>query len=243
MSASSHSKPSIPAALWLIRHGESLGNIARARAESQGSPIIEVQMRDVDVPLTALGEQQSAELGKRLFQERPPEERPTLILSSPYARARKTAEIALQALEESGESCGIQVDERLREREFGLFERLTKTGVAEKFPEQAALRAALGKFYYRPPGGESWCDVILRLRSMVDTFKRDYAGERILVVAHHAVIYCFRYLIEELSEEEILAIDREYELAHCSLTAYEFAPDPKSGRPQPRLRHFNALKF
>lgn len=226
-----------------MRHGESLGNVVRALAETAGSSTIDLEMRDVDVPLTALGEHQSAELGKRMFVERPESERPTVILSSPYARARKTAEIARRALGEGGAAFDIVVDERLREREFGLFERLTKAGVAEKFPEQAALRAALGKFYYRPPGGESWCDVILRLRSMVDTFKRDYAGERILVVAHHAVIYCFRYLIEALSEEEILSIDREHELGHCSLTAYEFSPDPRGRRLRAELRHFNVIQF
>jgi hypothetical protein len=30
-------------------------------------------------------------------------------------------------------------------------------------PEQAEMRTRLGKFYHRPPSGESWCDVILRL--------------------------------------------------------------------------------
>ena len=57
----------MPKALFLVRHGESLGNVARALAEAAGSPTIDLGMRDVDVPLTALGEHQSAELGKRIF--------------------------------------------------------------------------------------------------------------------------------------------------------------------------------
>jgi hydroxyethylthiazole kinase-like uncharacterized protein yjeF len=47
-----------------------------------------------------------------------------------------------------------------------------------KFPDQADLYARLKKFYYRPPGGESWCDVILRLRSMLDSLSREYPAER-----------------------------------------------------------------
>ena len=57
------------------------------------------------------------------------------------------------------------MDERLREKEFGILDGLTTLGIRNGFPEQADFRKILGKFYHRPPGGESWCDVILRLRS------------------------------------------------------------------------------
>ena len=43
------------------------------------------------------------------------------------------------------------MDERLREKEFGILDRLTKAGIAERFPDQAALRARMGKFYHRSP--------------------------------------------------------------------------------------------
>ena len=36
-------------------------------------------------------------------------------------------------------------------------------------------RGHVGKFYFRPPGGESWCDVILRLRSLLEMMTREYA--------------------------------------------------------------------
>jgi broad specificity phosphatase PhoE len=104
------------------------------------------------------------------------------------------------------------VDERLREKEFGVLDRLTKLGIEQRFPDQAALRARIGKFYYRPPGGESWCDVILRLRSVLDTISLHHSqGSRVLVVAHQVIVLCLRYLLEELTEAEILAIDRAAE--------------------------------
>ena len=53
-----------PQSLWLVRHGESAGNVARDLAEQQGLHIIELTGRDVDVPLSALGERQSRALGR-----------------------------------------------------------------------------------------------------------------------------------------------------------------------------------
>src|SRR5205085_3574002 len=87
----------------------------------------------------------------------------------------------------------------------------------------AALRRSIGKFYHRPPGGESWCDVILRLRSVSDTLALEHAGRRVLAVCHSVVVLCFRYLIERMNEEQILAIDRGPEVANCSITSYERA--------------------
>src|SRR5688572_31393696 len=45
------------------------------------------------------------------------------------------------------------------------------------FRSQAEFRRLLGKFYHRPPGGESWCDVILRLRSALDTRSEEHTSE------------------------------------------------------------------
>ena len=74
------------------------------------------------------------------------------------------------------------------------------------------------------PSGESWCDVILRLRSLVDTMARDYHGERVLVVCHQVIVLCMRYLLERMTEEEILAIDRQGDVANCGVTFYEYDP-------------------
>src|ERR1700755_469557 len=129
-------------------------------------------------------------------------------------------------------------DERLREKEFGVLDRLTRLGIREKFPELAEARLALGKFYFRPPGGESWCDVILRLRSVIDAVTRDHRRERVLVVSHQVVVNCFRYLLERMTEEQILAIDRAKEIANCSVTSYGF--NPRLGRHgKLQLQHYN----
>jgi broad specificity phosphatase PhoE len=210
-----------PDVLWIVRHGESAGNVARDAAEAAGLAIIDIPTRDVDVPLSPLGERQAAALG-RWFKKMSPEERPSVVLSSPYVRARETSRLALEAAGIEHSDITFITDERLREKEFGILDRLTRIGIKEKYPEQAEARSALGKFYFRPPGGESWCDVILRLRSVIDTITRDYRRERVLIVSHQVVVNCFRYLIERMSEEQILALDHAHEIANCSVTSYEF---------------------
>lgn len=224
--------------MWIVRHGQSAGNVARDAAEASGQPIIDLPMRDVDVPLSELGQQQAGALG-RWFGQMPDEARPTIVLASTYLRARETARLAL---DEAGMDISNDVtfvtDERLREKEFGVLDRLTKNGILQKYPEQAEIRSILGKFYHRPPGGESWCDVILRLRSLIDTITRDYRGERVLIVGHQVIVNCFRYLLERMSEEQIMEIDREKDIANCSVTSYEF--DPTLGRHgKLALRLFN----
>jgi 2,3-bisphosphoglycerate-dependent phosphoglycerate mutase len=223
-----------PAHLWIVRHGQSAGNVARQAALAAGHPRIDLSVRDCDVPLSALGEEQADALG-RWFAELPAEQRPDAVLVSPYRRARDTAARVHAQGGTSVEPRAFSVDERLREKEFGVLDLLTGAGIEADFPEQARFRALLGKFYHRPPGGESWCDVILRLRSLLDTVRLDYAGHRVLVVAHQVVVLCLRYLLDGLDEAAILAIDREGDVVNCGIT--EYAPG-SSG--EFRLLRYNA---
>jgi broad specificity phosphatase PhoE len=168
----------------------------------------------------------------------PEAEQPTVLLASPYVRAQQTAALLIESAELAQRPLLQVVDERLREKEFGSLNQLTKAGIQAKFPQEWELRARLGKFYYRPPGGESWCDVILRLRSVWDQVQLQYANERVLVVAHQALVLCFRYLLERMSEEQVLAIDREKDVANCGVTFYERARDAQN-RLDMSLRLYN----
>ncbi|MDB5217905.1 MAG: phosphoglycerate mutase [Myxococcaceae bacterium] len=209
-----------------MRHGESAGNVARDAAEAAGLPTIDLDARDVDVPLSPLGEQQARALG-RWFAQKPEAERPTVVLVSPYVRAKQTAELVIESghVAEASRSLAHVIDERLREKEFGSFNRLTRAGILAKFPDQAELYTKIGKLYYRPPGGESWCDVILRLRSVIDHMKLEYRGERVLVVAHQVIVLCFRYVLEQMDEAQLLAIARAKDVANCGVTFYELEAD------------------
>ncbi len=215
-----------PDTLWIVRHGESAGNVALAAAMAQGAERIALTARDVDIPLSPLGEEQARALG-RWFARGAARGRPDVLLSSPYVRARDTARLFRDA-----GGCvpdePIRLDERLREKEYGIIDGLTADGIAALQPEQAALRRLLGKFYHRPPGGESWCDVIFRLRAVLDGIAFHYRGRRVMIVAHQVVVLCMRYIIEDLTEEEVLAIDRAGNVANCSVTEYRY--DPHAGK-------------
>ena len=227
-----------PQTLWIARHGQSAGNVARDAAEAAGHALIDIEFRDIDTPLSELGVEQSRALGG-WFAQLPPNERPQVILTSPYVRARETARLLLdQAGWEAGRDVRLRVDERLREKEFGVLDRLTKFGIAQKFPDLNDQRGHVGKFYFRPPGGESWCDVILRLRSLTEMVTREHGGERVLVVAHQVTVSCMRYLVENLDESQILAIDRTGDVPNCSITSYRL--DATRTALQPDLVNFIA---
>ncbi|MDQ1430050.1 MAG: hypothetical protein QOF40_652 [Actinomycetota bacterium] len=224
-----------PASLLVVRHGESAGNVARDAAEAGGLAMIDIVERDMDVPLSTCGERQAKALGEWLRDLG--RKRPTLALTSPYLRASLTANIALEAA--GLRDVPVLLDERLREREFGALDRLTKLGIEQRFPEEAKARARVGKFYHRPPGGESWCDVALRVRSVLDSMASEHDGERVLVVAHEVVVLQFCYVLEHMTEKEILALASEHQLANCSVTSFTADHRRRSGAM--RLERFGAV--
>lgn len=176
---------------------------------------LDIPDRDMDVPLSELGLQQASAFGRWLSSSEvdPPE----ILLSSPYRRAIETAEAASRY---SNLRVGIDQDERLRERDLGAMDLLTTKGFAARYPEEARHRERIGKFYYRPPGGESWVDVALRCRSLLDTISRDHAGARVLLITHEVVIIIMRYVLERMDETRALALSRDGAIANCSLTSY-----------------------
>ena len=56
-----------------------------------------------------------------------------------------------------------------------------------------------------------------------------YPGRRVLVVCHQVIVLCLRYLIEQLTEEELLAIDAAADVANCSVTEYRRTDDSGGG--------------
>ena len=202
--------------MWLVRHAESQGNLADRKAQDAGAGTLDLDVRDPDVELSDLGQRQAAALGEWLAGQ-PPQDQPDTVLCSPYTRAASTAEIAVRA---AGLDLELVRDERLRERDLGAFDGFTGRGIREKFPDEATRREHLGKFYYRPPSGESWADVALRVRGVTEMLEQRYSDGRVLVVTHQAVAMLFRYVLEGLTEKEVLDIDANQQIANCAVTRY-----------------------
>lgn len=198
--------------LWLVRHGESTANVAADHAEREGLETIEVAERDADVPLSQLGVQQARAFGRWLGEA---EHAPDAAWVSPYLRARQTAGTALEV---AGEQPPVRIDERLRDRELGILDLLTSRGVEARYPDEAARRRRLGKYYYRPPGGESWADVALRLRSVLHDIDRSNDGQTVLVVAHDAVVMLIVSICLELDEQQLLDFTLVNTVSNASVT-------------------------
>ena len=80
-----------PCTLWIARHGQSAGNVARDAAQAARALAIEYDVRDADIPLSQLGEHQADALGA-WFAAMDERSRPNVLLCSPYVRARQTLE-------------------------------------------------------------------------------------------------------------------------------------------------------
>lgn len=173
--------------MFLIRHGESLGNIdEHAYAERQ----------DHNVPLTEFGYEQAQAAGatlKAYYDERPELAGKKLrVWHSPFKRAVQTKDGILQGLGmDRVES--MREDYLLREQDFGLFSDIfDRKEQEEKFPEESKKytrsRELNGKFYARPPMGESRADVAQRTRLFKETLMRDVrAGHEDIVIVSHGV--------------------------------------------------------
>ncbi|HET6562305.1 MAG TPA: histidine phosphatase family protein [Marmoricola sp.] len=204
-----------PDRLVLIRHGESVGNLADAEARERGADRLDLDARDADVELSETGRNQADAVGRWLAKV-DDDDRPTVVLSSPYRRAAETARRAVADVD-----LEVVLDERLRERDLGVFDGMTGHGIRSEYPKEAERRKKLGKFYYQPPSGESWCDVVLRVRQLMSDVREGFDGANVWLFTHQAVIMSFRYVLEGLSEQELLELDGSVTLGNASVTRYE----------------------
>ncbi|HEV8567121.1 MAG TPA: histidine phosphatase family protein [Actinoplanes sp.] len=214
---------SVVAELILIRHGQSAANVAFPEADARGLLESGVTGRDTDVELTDLGREQAKAIGHWLATL--PEERlPQVVITSPYLRARETWRIAAET---SGLDLPVPTtDDRLVDRLLGDLEMLTRAAIADRFPDEPGRWKAAGEYHYRPPGGESFGDIAERLASFLADLNRDHAGERVVVVAHDAVVLMMRYVIEGLTWDEIAAVAATGHVRNASITRF----DGSSGR-------------
>lgn len=175
-----------------VRHGESTANADFAAAARSGSTA-PLGGTDADVGLTERGVRQAAALGRWFAGLR--DGRPDLVACSTYRRARQTWEVMARTAAGLGAATPpVVVDERLRDREMGVFELHPPGAMRARDPREADRMALLGDWIYRPPGGESLADVALRVRDFLRELDGTLPGRRVLLVAHDGIVAGVRFV-------------------------------------------------
>jgi broad specificity phosphatase PhoE len=207
----------LPAELVAVRHGQSTANAAFAEAERTGALAVPITDRDADLPLTVLGHAQAAAVSHRIAA-RPPD----LVYCSPYRRTRQTLSAILGTLSDAQLGVPqVRYDERLRDRDTGSWEMQTTAKLRRDYPQEMARRDHVGPFYFRPPCGENFPDVALRVRSLLHDALPAAEGRRLLIVAHDAVVLMLRLILDGLDEQSLIrVVDAGGVVGNCTVTRW-----------------------
>ena len=149
----------------LIRHGETEWNSQKRMQGHSNSD------------LSSVGQAQIQALGQ--WMKNVPFD---LIYSSDSLRAKQTAEAITQF---SGHE--LQIDQRLREKNFGVFEGLTSEEARERHPEVFRLFKTAGSKYVIDEG-ESTQQLQDRALEIVNEIRIKHPEERVLLVTHGGFI-------------------------------------------------------
>ncbi len=164
----------------IIRHGESLSNIKKVVSSTAG---------DLNDDLTEKGEKQAREAGNKVKKILNTEvknnngEKIDLIISSPFVRTRKTAENLAKSFSIKPEE--IIFEEKLKEREFGVFDGKDLQNYWDHIGNSWTEESLLEKI----PGGESTVDVKKRMMEALYEIDEKYSGKNILIVTHFSVVW------------------------------------------------------
>jgi broad specificity phosphatase PhoE len=184
--------------IYLMRHGQTIWNAER---RLQGR---------MDSPLTALGAAQAKAFGERLATIFPDPSTPRAV-ASPLGRAWQTAVLAVDAM--GGDPASIELEDRLMEHAFGLWEGLQWADVERDHAESVAVRLA-DKWNAPAPEGESYSDVAVRAGEWLR--ENETAGPT-LVFCHGVTARVLRGLYGGLPQAEIMTLpepqDRIFKLA------------------------------
>ena len=182
--------------LYLVRHGQSEWNrIGRIQGRSES-------------PLTELGRQQAAALGRLLRSILPD---PGLgIVASPLSRAFETAKIIAGEL---GRAAGdVRTDDRINDFDVGVLAGYPGwDAVASDYPELARLRLE-DPIHFQPPGGESGADVLARARAFLAA--RQAAGCDVLVVCHGVINKFIRAAARGITGGDIIALGEDQDVVY-----------------------------
>jgi len=172
--------------LYFARHGQTQANVEHRFSGNK------------DTPLTALGLEQAAQVGRILKRELDlaPGYR---FISSPLARAVQTMKIARQAMGLPAE--GFVTDNRLKEIDLGVWDQLTDDEARALSPTLFEQRGN-DKWHVRVPEGENYAEVAARITDWVQELKTDTVA-----ISHGATTRILRGLLAGLDWRAMSSLD------------------------------------
>jgi len=183
--------------LCLVRHGETAWN-AEGRVQGQ-----------TDIPLSAHGHAQAQAAAEVLCRHDF-----TAAYASDLMRVRQTAEPSVRRL-----ALPLTLDAELRERHYGIFERLLYTEVRARYPENYA------RFQSKDPdydleGGETLHGFYQRSLGAVQRIAARHPGEHVLVFTHGGVLDMVYRFVRGAG----LAVPRDCGIPNCGVNWVEISP-------------------
>lgn len=184
--------------LCLVRHGETAWN-AEGRVQGQ-----------LDIPLNDTGRAQARAVSRVLGREAC-----AAIYSSDLARVTQTAAPTASLL-----GLAPVLDARLRERHYGMFEKLTYAEVKEKHPaEYARFRDKDLDYDFRT--GESLRAFNARALASVGEIAARHAGESVLIFTHGGVLE----MVYRHAKNAGLSSPRDFEIPNAAINRLEIVTD------------------
>jgi broad specificity phosphatase PhoE len=177
---------------------------------------------DYEVGLTPKGETQAQCIGKALEELYPDCRNSNVFFHSIYKRAETTLENILKAWPKTG-TFQRQIEHRLdlRERDGGYQFNMTITENNQYFPWYQEYADTVGKFFEKPPGGESIADVCSRIHMFLNSLRRAHPDERIFVVTHGGTMIAFEYLLLRLDIDEVTKrFEEKQKIRNCEVHIY-----------------------
>lgn len=180
------------AKIFLFRHGQTTYNRDKIFT-GWGDP-----------PLTDLGIEQAEYLHKLLEDTKL-----DLAYRSSLIRSKHTLEIVLEGHDECKE---IIVDDRITERSYGELSGRKHQEIIDKFGQEQYNKWHRG-WSDKPPGGESFEDVEIRVNSFLLAVKEKYknGNKKIAISAHGNSIRLFRKILENLTIGETCGLTIPYD--------------------------------
>jgi 2,3-bisphosphoglycerate-dependent phosphoglycerate mutase len=206
--------------IFLMRHAHSVGNEDLSTYR---------HIPDHAISLSDTGKEQAVEAGKyfagflaqysQAFYDQS-----IRLWYSPFLRTKQTRDGLLAGM---GNAAAVFKDQRehilLMEQNFGLFDGLTDDERVEQYPDEShkynLCAAYNGRFYAKPPNGESRYDVCVRVHQFFGTIirdaeKQDNPVSNVFIISHGTTLRAFAMM---WLHKEVEWFEQEPNPANCSI--------------------------